>query len=261
MTDPLQASSERVVETDRLKSMSDYASYRFHRHTYEWAASLCEGLEVVDYGCGTGYGPTIVADKARKVDAFDVSEAAVRYAAETYPAPNLTFRRIEGPLPTPDASVDAVLSFQVIEHVEPEPYLSEIRRVLRADGFALFATPNRTQRLYRWQQPWNRWHLTEYDPDGFTHLLAPYFSSVELFELMGSKELLDAQHRRWKKTRIMTVPLTLPIVPGRIRRPALSLLSSLASRQGTPLTDEPGGKVWVQPLSGSGCDILAIARV
>lgn len=48
-------------------------------------------------------------------------------------------------LPFPDNSLDLVLSHHVIEHVPDQAqHLSEIRRVLRSDGRAYLATPNRS---------------------------------------------------------------------------------------------------------------------
>ena len=65
-------------------------------------------------------------------------------------------------LPFDDASMDVVLTHHVIEHVDNQRlHLEEIRRVLRADGFAYLATPNRSspvmeghvgnERVLRWR--------------------------------------------------------------------------------------------------------------
>ena len=46
-------------------------------------------------------------------------------------------------LPFPDCTFDAVISDYVFEHVEsPEPFLKEIRRVLKPGGSLFFRTPN-----------------------------------------------------------------------------------------------------------------------
>ncbi len=47
----------------------------------------------------------------------------------------------DSPVPLPPASVNAVVSFQVLEHVaRPEVYLAECRRLLRPDGKLLLTT-------------------------------------------------------------------------------------------------------------------------
>lgn len=256
----LQRSSERVVAEDRYSSLADYAVYRFHAATYEWAATFAKDRYVVDYGCGTGYGASILAPVARRVDAFDTSAEAIAYATGHHAARNVGFQTIDGSLPVGDQSVDLLVSFQVIEHVDPDPYLTEVARVLAPDGVALFATPNRNGRLFRWQKPWNRWHLTEYVPDSFRSLLDGHLPRVELFELMAEPDLLAVHQARWRRARLVSAPLTLPFIPEAIRQRGLAALSALSSRTKQSTIPDPGGEVWVEPMRGAGSDILAIAR-
>lgn len=253
----LQRTSERVVADQPPTSLAEWATLKSHLATYRWATEECKGLEVLDYGCGTGYGTAMVAETAATAIGVDVAREAVGYASVRYPGPNLTFRTVSGPLPFSDASFDRVLSFQVLEHVDPHPYLSEVVRVLRPGGRALFATPNREVRLFCWQRPWNRWHLTEWDPDEFGDLLGRYFHQIELFELVGTAELLDAQLSTWQRNRWVTAPLTLPFVPDSLRRTGLETLSRLRGlREAAPIED-PGGEFRVAPLDGNGIEILA----
>lgn len=261
MTESASDSSERIAESDRMRSLSDYASYLSHRTTYEWARDLCQELTVVDYGCGTGYGSALIAERAVKVGAYDVSAAAIAYARAHHSAPNLSYRQISGELPDATASVDAVLSFQVIEHVDPDPYLREIRRVLKPEGFAAFATPNRLQRLHRWQKPWNQWHRTEYDPAGFRTLLEAHFSKVELFEVLMSSHLAESLTTKWRRARLLTAPFTAPFVPDLVRLRMVRLLAAIARpRHVDPLPDSPSGTAEVGPWTGRGLEILALAR-
>jgi SAM-dependent methyltransferase len=88
------------------------------------------GDSVLDYGCG------VVAYRR-----FFPAEA--RYAAADLPGnPHATVPlRADGTVPTPDASFDAVLSTQVLEHVtDPALYVSECFRVLRPGGRLLLST-------------------------------------------------------------------------------------------------------------------------
>lgn len=67
----------------------------------------------------------------------------VRYLAADLPGNPVATVTIDadGRLPIPDASVDAVLSTQVLEHVaDPALYLAEVQRVTRPGGHVLLST-------------------------------------------------------------------------------------------------------------------------
>jgi SAM-dependent methyltransferase len=89
---------------------------------------------VLDVGCGRKpYRPLTRATRYVGVD-LDTPATRALAAADVY----YDGRR----LPFPDASFDAVLCSQVLEHVfTPEEFLREIRRVLRPGGVLLLAVP------------------------------------------------------------------------------------------------------------------------
>ena len=72
-----------------------------------------------------------------------IAHARARYAGR----PNLDFREADcAALPFSDASFDAVVSFETIEHIEAqEAFLDEIARVLRPDGFVVLSSPNKIE--------------------------------------------------------------------------------------------------------------------
>ena len=63
----------------------------------------------------------------------------VAHPQEAYHAENLRFLQGNAlDLPLDNASVDAVASFETLEHVrEHARFIAEVRRVLRAGGFSL----------------------------------------------------------------------------------------------------------------------------
>jgi len=95
--------------------------------------SILEG-EVLDVGCGRK--PYAHLTRAKRYVGVDIDTPATRAlaAADHY---------YDGrTLPFADASFDAVLCSQVLEHVfTPDEFLREIRRVLRPGGVLLLATP------------------------------------------------------------------------------------------------------------------------
>ncbi|HET6379136.1 MAG TPA: class I SAM-dependent methyltransferase [Methylocella sp.] len=114
-------------------------------------AVLPEGGTVLDLGAGRG---ELFHRKEEGLRRFLVrlgNKYSRRIGADVDPAvlsnPGLDEAKVieaGQPLPFPDESFDLVLCDWVIEHVEaPEPFISEVRRVLKVGGWFCARTPNR----------------------------------------------------------------------------------------------------------------------
>jgi SAM-dependent methyltransferase len=175
---------------ERLTSALDGQTQIEHYHRYLFARSLCAGLDVLDVASGEGYGSAQLAQVACSVVGVEYSETTVRSAATNFQRPNL--RYVQGDarsLPLADACVDAVVSFETIEHFDgQEAFLSEIHRVLRPDGHLIISTPDRD--IYSPSSaPPNEYHVRELSRIEFVGLLHRHFSHVELLlqrPLVGS---------------------------------------------------------------------------
>jgi SAM-dependent methyltransferase len=148
-----------------------------HLHRYALARSLAEGKEVLDIACGEGYGAALLAQVAAQVTGVDISERAIQHARRKYASPNLRFETgICSRIPLPDASIDLVVSFETLEHVDDQDaMLGEIRRVLRPGGMAIISTPNKRNYSERTQYE-NPYHLKELYAGEFFNLLERYFA-------------------------------------------------------------------------------------
>lgn len=97
---------------------------------------LAAGQRVLDIGTGNGQIAAVLGNFAEVVTVDVVDQRT--------DGRELPFAVADRTLPFPDASFDLVVSNHVIEHTEdPVQHLREIRRVLKPDGIAYLATPNR----------------------------------------------------------------------------------------------------------------------
>lgn len=190
-----------VVKKEDWKSLEEFIVFLKHQMAYQFAIKYCKGKYVLDYGCGSGYGPEILSRHANQVKGVDINEKVIDYCKKTYQIPNLSFQIIDSSrLPFEDRLFDVIVSFQVIEHVtNVKQYLHELKRVLRDDGILIISTPNKKWRLLPFQRPWNPNHLREYGLKGFNNELKPVFSKVEILGLYGNKEINKIERSRVKQ--------------------------------------------------------------
>lgn len=103
------------------------------------------GQKVLD--CGCGQGQYVLGFLAQGADAYGVEYIGENVAAFAALHPQHARRVVQGDierLPYPDASFDAALLNEVLEHVPDDAAgLREVRRVLRPGGWLFVFSPNR----------------------------------------------------------------------------------------------------------------------
>ncbi|WP_343598801.1 class I SAM-dependent methyltransferase [Mycobacterium sp.] len=177
----------------------DEENYWFRRHevVYRRLAPRCAGRDVLEAGCGEGYGADVIAGVARRVVAVDYDASAVAHVRARYPrvqvmAGNLT------ELPLADASVDVVVNFQVIEHLwDQARFVAECARVLRPSGLLMVSTPNRITFSPGRDTPLNPFHTRELDAAELTQLLVDAGFAVDgVYGVFHGPRLaeMDARH-------------------------------------------------------------------
>lgn len=117
-----------------------------NRYMFAVETLLNEDVDnVLDLACGIGYGSKLVASNTgAKVMSVDIDEGAIDYAKQYYSHPNVTYLLEDAKqLDVTPGSLDAVVSFETIEHVDfDRALLTLFHRSLRPGGILIASTPN-----------------------------------------------------------------------------------------------------------------------
>lgn len=186
MAEPLKLTGERTLPD------IEHENYWYTRHVFAYAeaARMAEGLTVIDTGCGEGYGPWMLALRAKSVLGIDIAPDVVEHARSKYRAGNLSFQTCDiNSIVAGYGSFDLAVSLQVLEHVaDPWSYLGEVSRVLTDNGGLFLTTPNRLTISPGSDGPINPFHFREYTPDELSEELSAHFLEVRI---------LGVFHRGW----------------------------------------------------------------
>jgi SAM-dependent methyltransferase len=173
-------------------------NYWFRRHevVYERLAERCAGRDVLEAGCGEGYGADLIAGVARHVIGLDYDETAVAHVKARYPRVEMRHGNLAA-LPLADAVIDVVVNFQVIEHLwDQGQFVTECLRVLRPGGVLLMSTPNRITFSPGRDTPVNPFHTRELSAAELTELLtAAGFSVQSMLGIFHGARLAELDDR------------------------------------------------------------------
>lgn len=112
------------------------------------------GKTVLDYGCGNGENALLLARRKARVLGLDVSDALLSLARTRLALNGSTgmttfFAGSAHDLPLPDHSVDVVFGIAILHHLDLQRAASEVLRVLRPGGRAIFQEPVRDSRMLK----------------------------------------------------------------------------------------------------------------
>jgi 2-polyprenyl-3-methyl-5-hydroxy-6-metoxy-1,4-benzoquinol methylase len=208
-----------------------------HIARYHWAASFCSGRRVLDAGCGSGYGSELInAAGAAEVVGIDRSEAALALARAAVTEGVVLAQGDVEDLEFPDDSFDAVVCFEVIEHVDDvERTLDEFTRVLRPDGLLIVSSPNRDRYV-----PGNPHHVRELLRDELQTLLDARFPSARII----SQHVMLASAVTWAGAPLFDGVTTL-----RPAAPAAEDEVYLLAIAGRDLPPDPGPIIALEPFA------------
>lgn len=160
-----------VITGERTVPGVWHENYWFRRHevVYVRMIDLVTGKDVLEAGCGEGYGANLLSSHARSIQALDYGDYATGHVRTAYPAVPVVRGNLVL-LPYADSSFDVVISLQTIEHLwNQDAFVGECLRVLRPGGKLVISTPNTLT-----FPPGNIYHPKELTPDELRALVEPH---------------------------------------------------------------------------------------
>ena len=190
---------------------SDRATQRFwHEAKFrliERTAMPAKHERVLDAGCGSGTISQFLSLHAGDVVAIDSNPSAIRYATDTFKAPNLRFRLGQFDELIGDKPFDRIYCIEVIEHLyehQVAEILSLFYKLTKPGSHLFLTTPN-----YRSTWPLIEWLLDRYA------LVAKLDEAQHVTRFTKEKLTKMCQHTGWKITQMGTfngvAPFAAPI--------------------------------------------------
>jgi O-antigen biosynthesis protein len=176
----------------------DFPDENFENHlkVYKFVQQFAMDKDVLDVGCGSGYGTALLGAVARSVVGVDISASALRWARKRYPGLKYLEMDVHH-LAFPDDSFDFMISTENFEHLKDQKgHALELARVLRPGGFCIVATPN--PEMFIGQQ--NPFHTKENSYEELMELFGNAFGEIKILEntlVPSTPEGLRMRDERW----------------------------------------------------------------
>jgi ubiquinone biosynthesis O-methyltransferase len=216
----MEFTGERFVP-EKLKESDEI--YQEHLERYRFACHYVKDLVVLDAACGAGFGSRMMSDFAKQVYGIDISKESVEYAKEKYSNKNIVYEQMDvAKITYPENFFDVVVSFETIEHVpEPEKFLNEIQRVLKAKGRLIISTPN-VEKAGKGKQVLSAFHIKEFTLEEILALLRNFKEQKVFAQKMsyhrGAYKKLRLLSRyvkgNWRKAASSWVEKRFPLATG-----------------------------------------------
>lgn len=174
----IEFTGERIVpEADNCEPLFAEKMYQEHIVRYLFAAQVCKDKDVLDIGCGVGYGSNFLAKSgAKSVTAFDLSEDAINHAREFYNHPQVEFLVASAEEFAFKKKFDVAVCYELIEHVyKQDAVIDCIAKALKEDGLLLISTPRALA------EKRTDFHTKEFNLDEYKQLLNNKFKYVEFY--------------------------------------------------------------------------------
>lgn len=222
-----------------------------HQVAYLHAATLVDGLMVVDAGSGDGQGTMVLAASASHVTGLDYHESSVAAANVGLGSSTVDFIHADLATTWPVQDADAVVAFQIIEHFDDDNgFVERALNAVKPGGKVIITTPNIVQTFSE-----NPYHVREYRAEELRTLLTAHSDEVQLLGVFGNQRVAEFdRHRKAEVQRWLRLdPWRLrDRLPRRVVEVAFATLSTLVRRRASAAatSGRTGGQPAAQVVAG-----------
>ncbi len=188
-----RGAEHQFIDSIELGPWTSYSLLKDPKHMgfvlarYKFCAKMLEGKEnVLEVGCGDGFGIPIVAQAVKRVLGIDVDDRLIQGNRKRLAKiKNVQFKKMSICEQVPVGKFDAAYSVDVIEHLDRPlnaPFLENQCRCLKPDGICIIGTPNITANKYASQRSRVQ-HINLKSHKTLRAQMEKYFRNVFMFSM------------------------------------------------------------------------------
>ena len=204
---------QKYIDFTGERIIPELENYFFYEHLarYKLVKNYVDiDDNILDVGCGDGYGTFYLSEYVRRAVGLDISVEAISLALKKYKRSNIYFYVTEPEVwPFSEEEFDIATCFEVFEHITtPEDMLKQIRKSLKKGGLLIISTPNKEVFGDNLKIPF---HVKEYSLQEFLAILGGCFS---IKEVLGQRhrKLLIKRWNFWISGQAMRFPFLLRLL-------------------------------------------------
>jgi 2-polyprenyl-3-methyl-5-hydroxy-6-metoxy-1,4-benzoquinol methylase len=184
---------QTTLRNQNIISFGRYVSYWFNRspkrvlHSqtyYKFATRLIgRGKNVLDVGCNEGLGTFLIAKECGRAKGIDFDVEALESAKSNFQQENIEFEETDALTMTPTEIYDAVVSFDVIEHIYPrniDAFFTALKASLKPEGLVVIGTPSLISQEFA-SETAKKGHINIYSHERLEEEMRKHFRFVFLF--------------------------------------------------------------------------------
>lgn len=182
-----------MMEGSKDIELGNYNSFWFYKtprrvlHSlsyYKFAAKMIGNKKrVLDIGCNEGLGSFLISKECGFVKGIDFDEEAIKAANKNFAGPDVEFEKIDFFKYSNKVKWDAIVTFDVIEHIIPENSDKFFRAVidnLNHHGIFILGTPSEISQKFA-NEVSKKGHVNIYSHTRLEEQMKKYFDFVFMF--------------------------------------------------------------------------------